>query len=270
LIFRGVRGSFPTADPKTSRYGGHTACLELVISPSHRLLIDCGSGLVGVDAGLRAGAGVESLEFDVFLTHYHMDHLQGLPFFAPLHDARGRFRFHGFPSESASVREAIEGFLQPPWFPVPLTATPSQKSYVELDARPVRVADVTVTAARLNHPQGITGYRLQRGPRAIVFATDVERGDPGSDGALRALAQGAEVLVHDAQYTPDEYGKRRGWGHSTWRHALEAAGEAGVRTVVLYHHDPERSDDEIDAIVREARAVHPGVVAAREGMTLEL
>lgn len=265
-----MRGSLPTTDSKTLGYGGNTCCLEVVASERRRLLFDCGSGLLAVAAALPQGGTGDPLEFDVFLTHYHMDHLMGLPFFKPLLGGGSRFKFYGFGTAEGTMQQAIAGLVRPPWFPIPIEQTASQKSYVELDDNPIRVGDFTVTAARLNHPQGITGYRLQRGERSIVFATDIERGDPESDAALRSLASGADVLIHDAQYTPAEYPSCRGWGHSTWRHAVEAAEEAGVRRLVLFHHDPERSDEQLDAIVEEARKIFPGVDAAREGMTLQI
>jgi len=270
LFVRGVRGSFPTTDRRMAGYGGNTTCLELVLGKRRRLLVDCGSGLGAVAEGLSAGAGREPLEFDVFLTHYHMDHLQGLPFFEPLFDPRSRFNFYGFGPPGGTMQSSIESFMRPPWFPVPIGETPSEKRYVELDGNPVQVGKLLVSMARLSHPQGITAYRLQHGERSIVFATDIERGDPAGDSDLQSLASGVDVLIHDAQYTPGEYESRRRWGHSTWRHAIAAAREADVGRLVLFHHDPARTDEEIDAIVAEAEAAFPRVEAAREGMRFDL
>jgi phosphoribosyl 1,2-cyclic phosphodiesterase len=252
-----------------ARYGGNTTCLEIVVGSRRRLLVDCGSGLVGVAAGLTRSGADDPVQFDVFLTHYHLDHLQGLPFFEPLYQARNRFTFYGFAPPGETLQSAVEGFVRPPWFPVSMRETASQKRYVDLDDAPVRVGGVSVSAVRLSHPQGITAFRLQ-GNRSIVFATDVERGDPSRDAALSTLASGADLLIHDAQYTVDEYERRRGWGHSTWRHAVDAAREAGVERLLLFHHDPSRTDEELDEIVTRAREIFPRVSGAREGMRFEL
>jgi phosphoribosyl 1,2-cyclic phosphodiesterase len=251
-------------------HGGNTTCLEVVLGERRRLIVDCGSGLSAVAAGLPKRDDGDALEFDVFMTHYHMDHLQGLPFFEPLFDPRSRFTFYGFGAPGETMQSSIEGFAPPPWFPLSIGGTPSSKRYVELDGASVQVGEVSVSTARLSHPQGITAYRLQRGDRAIVFATDMERGDPSCDAALSSLASGADVLIHDAQYTPEEYEQRRGWGHSSWRHAVAAAREAGVERLILFHHDPSRTDEELDAIVAEAGKTFPRVEAVREGMRLDL
>ncbi len=262
LVIRGVRGSTPVTDGRMRRYGGNTPCLELSLSEHRTVLLDCGSGLLSASAR----SPQEGLEFDVFLTHYHMDHLQGLPFFKPLLDSRVRFTFHGFDD----VRGALHGFIRPPWFPVALDDTPSVKRYAELDCSPISIGELELTVARLHHPQGNTAYRLEHAGRSVVYATDVERGDTASDAALKRLAGGADVLIHDAQYTPEEYESRRGWGHSTWRHAVDAAREAGVRQLILFHHDPARTDEEIDSLVDDARKAFPHVEAAREGMIFYL
>jgi phosphoribosyl 1,2-cyclic phosphodiesterase len=270
VIIRGVRGSLPTPDSSNLGFGGNTCCLEVILSERRRLLLDCGSGLLSVTAGLPVGTASEPLEFDVFLTHYHIDHLQGLPFFPPLFDPHSRFTFYGFPDPELGVRAAVEGLFRPPWFPVSLDKTRAAKRFVKLDDIPLRVGGLTVSAARLNHPQGVTGYRLEGERGSLVLATDIEHGEPESDARLCSLAAGADVLVHDAQYTPEEYEQHRGWGHSTWRQAVETAGKAGVSRLVLFHHDPARSDAALQAIVDEARKTFPAVEAAREGMTFSI
>jgi ribonuclease BN (tRNA processing enzyme) len=169
------------------------------------------------------------------------------------------------------VRALLEALLQPPWSPVALAQTPSEKRYVDLEGSPLTLGDVRIAMARLNHPQGVLAYRLERSGRSVVFATDCERGDPASDERLTRMARGVDVLIHDAQYTPEEYEQRyRGWGHSSWRHAVQAARAAGAGRLLLFHHNPGRSDEQIDAIVRRAREEFPRVEAAREGATLRL
>lgn len=270
LVFRGVRGSVPTPDPRNLGYGGNTTCLDLARGSWRRLLIDCGTGLRSIEHELTETAP-DGFDFEVLLTHYHSDHLIGLPFFKPLYDARNRFTFYGTGWEDSGVQAALEGTIRPPWFPISLRDTPCAKRYVELGPEPIDSGGLRITHARLNHPQGVTAYRLERGGRSVVFATDHERGDPECDARLQALAAGASVLIHDAQYVPAEYEARhRGWGHSTWLHAVEAARAAGAARLILFHHDPDRPDDAVAKIVEQARVLFPAVDAAREGMRIEI
>ena len=271
LKFHGVRGSVPTTHPASRGYGGNTPCLELALGPRRRLLLDCGSGLCSVESDLHAHPGAAEVRFDVLLTHFHWDHLMGLPFFGPLYDGGARFTFYGCGWGGSDLREILEGAIRPPWFPVALGDTPSSKTYRDLDDGALDFGDLRVTHARLQHPQGVTAYRLERDGRSVVFATDIERGDPESDARLGVLSSGADYLIHDSQYTPEEYDRQyRGWGHSTWKHAVEAARQAGAQRLILFHHDPTRTDEELDAIVAEAGRMFPAVEAAREGQILRI
>ena len=270
LTIRGARGSAPTPGAQMLRYGGHTTCLEMALSPRHRLLLDCGSGLRTLHADLPADPGPEGFRFDVFLTHFHSDHLEGLRLFRPLYDSAGEFVFHGFSCPQGGVRESVEGSMAPPWFPVPLHETASKKVFVELGSEPVEIEGVRISSAVVGHPQGAVGYRLERGERSIVFLTDSEPGEPAINRSVEQLARGADVLIHDAQYTPEEYDRYRGWGHSSWRHAVRLAQTAGAGRLILFHHDPDRTDDELDRIVEEVRREFPDAEAAREGMSFAL
>jgi phosphoribosyl 1,2-cyclic phosphodiesterase len=271
LTLRGVRGSAPSPGAHTVRYGGHTTCLELAFAEDHRLILDCGSGLrtLGNELAVREHQG--PLRFDVLLTHYHTDHLEGLRFFKPLYEPRSEFVFHGFPPEDMDVQGAVDGLMRPPWFPLRLEDTPSRKRFVDLSEGTMDLHGLSITAASVDHPQGSAGYRLDHGSHSIAFVTDTEPRDPASESAVARLAVGVGVLIHDAQYTPEEYERLyRGWGHSTWRHAIEAARRSGARELLLFHHDPDRSDEDLDAILEQARKEFPAVRMAREGMTLEL
>jgi ribonuclease BN (tRNA processing enzyme) len=161
--------------------------------------------------------------------------------------------------------------MRPPWWPVPFSDVQAKVTWETLPAGPLKVGPIEVRGARLRHPGGVVAYRLEHRARAVVVATDVEGGEPKHDAAIRALADGAAVLVHDAQYRPEEYRDgREGWGHSTWEHASSVARDAGVEHLVLTSHEPNRTDDGVDAIVAEARAVFPSVEAAYEGQQIPL
>jgi phosphoribosyl 1,2-cyclic phosphodiesterase len=267
LVIHGARGSTPVSGEESRRYGGHTTCFSIDSSPGTTIIFDCGTGMAFAPS-LRA---MSPHRYHVFITHYHYDHLQGLQFFRPLYDGQHHFTFYGMRPESLTVGEAIGGVFKPPWFPVSLEDTPAQKEYVELDGSPVQIDDVTITTAPLRHPQGVSGYRIAHDGHSIVIATDHEAGDQGVDARLVEFAGDASVLIHDAQYTPEEYeAEFEGWGHSTWQDAVRTANAAAVGRLVLTSHDPFRSDGDIDSILTEARLGFAHVDAAYEGMRIPL
>lgn len=265
FLVHGARGSAPTSGSFVGRYGGHTTCYS----------VDAGSdGVVLVDAGTAIGftpSLVGRGPFHLFFTHYHLDHVQGLPFFMPIYDPRAEFVFYGRPPAGVSLEEALRGVFRPPWFPVDFASTPSRKSFVNLSGvTDLQLGGLTITTSDLNHPQGCLAYRFDRGDSSVVIATDHEAGDDTIDGALRDLADRAGVLYHDGQYTHEEYATRIGWGHSTWEAAAKAADRAQVGRLVLTSHDPAHTDDVIDGMVRMAADVFDDVAAAAPGMRVEI
>jgi len=268
LTFRGVRGSMPVSGGDTTRHGGHTLCIDITAGDGSVVLIDSGTGISRLN---REGTQDGPTDYHVFLTHYHWDHIQGLLFFRPLFDPENHFTFYGHQWDGMSSQAAIEGALRPPWFPISIQDTAAQKAYVTLEETKFELGNLTVTAAPLRHPQGVTAYRIDGPNRSVVVATDCERGDVEADEQLRRLAAGADILAHDAQYSPEEYEDHYvGWGHSTWAQAAQAAHEAGVKELILVSHDPARTDDEIDALVELTRGSFPNTQAAHEGMQIEL
>jgi phosphoribosyl 1,2-cyclic phosphodiesterase len=266
LTFRGVRGSVPVSGPDTNRYGGHTLCADVAAGPHTMVLIDGGTGITELHAN-----SARFTDYHVFFTHYHWDHIQGLLFFRPLFDGANSFTFYGHGWEGKSSQAALEAALRPPWFPVSIRDTAAHKQYVTIESTAIKIGELKITSAQLRHPQGVTAYRIDGPNRSVVIATDCERGDPNADAALNTLASGADILVHDAQYVPEEYDSQYvGWGHSTWAQAAEAAREAGVEQLVLVSHDPARSDDDIDALVANTRESFANTTAAFEGMEIPL
>jgi phosphoribosyl 1,2-cyclic phosphodiesterase len=249
------------------RYGGNTTCFEAEIEPRHHLVIDCGTGLRGLQRDVAADP---ARHYTVLFTHYHWDHIQGLAMFAPLREAGARVRFYGPRFDGRGTREILQAVLRPPWWPVTFDEFAAEITFHDLEDR-IQIGPVEVHHAPLAHPQGVVGYRVDGPNRSVVVATDHEAGDPAVDARLISLAAGADVLIHDAQYTPTEYDTlRKGWGHSTWEAAVRVAADAGVRHLVLTSHDPDRTDLEIDSIRGEARSRFPFVDAAYEGMHLPL
>ncbi len=271
--FWGVRGSIPTPSPEVMGVGGNTACVGVTLADGTECVLDLGTGardlgahLVGADDGVEEGA----LDLHVFLSHFHWDHIQGLPFFAPLYGAGNRVTFYASEAEGAA-RQLLQGQMQPPFFPVDFAALPAERRYVPLvSGRIVRVNALTVRPFAVHHTQHVLGFRLDAHGASFVYCTDYEHGDAALDALLLEVAQGVDLFVCDAQYTPDEYATRQGWGHSTWEHAARLAKAAGVKRLALFHHDPAHDDAALAAIAEAARAVFPATILAREGLVLDL
>jgi len=266
--FWGVRGSIASPGAETSGVGGNTSCVE-VVADGTRIVLDAGTGIRRLGEQLLRSGG--TTELAILLSHLHWDHIQGLPFFLPAYVATSELAIFG----QAPLGAALAQQMREPVFPVRLDELAAKLALREVkpgDAFHVGAARVRV--AKQNHPGGSLAYRLEIGEHVIVYATDTEHFscvDPG----LRALAEGADVLSYDSQYTPDEYAgavgrPKVGWGHSTYVAGAQLAKAAGVGTYVLFHHDPQRTDVAVAELEREARALFAGAVAAREGLVLTL
>ena len=269
--FWGVRGSTPTPTLDNYRYGGNTSCLEVRSPAGDILILDCGTGLRPLGKQLLSEFGHTSLQAYIFLTHFHWDHIQGIPFFEPLYNPENTFEFHSFPSQARSVEQVLSEQMSNPYFPVDMSAMRAQRKFHRIEKTDISFKDITLKSMPLFHPQGCLGYRIECGGYVLAYATDNEPGSPEHDRNVRKLAEGADVLVYDAQYTPLEYvSLKKGWGHSTWREAVNIAQEAQVRQLVLFHHDPDHSDSFLDSILNETIKFFPNSVAAWEGMGIDL
>jgi phosphoribosyl 1,2-cyclic phosphodiesterase len=265
--FWGARGSMPTPSTKNARMGGNTTCVQIKISDDELLVLDGGSGihLLGREIMQRPQP---PRHIHVFFTHFHWDHIQGMPFFEPLYS-----KHHSITLYSAHTPEVLQavltGQMLPPYFPVPWNEAAARLEYKQIGPSPMECAGLEISAFPLHHPQGSVGYNIQHPRRKIIFATDHEHGDAATDRNLRDVAHNADLLIYDAQYTPAEYStSKRGWGHSTWLEGVSVASDAGVRQLALCHHDPDRDDDSVDKIVEKAREEFVNSVAAAEGLEL--
>lgn len=240
----------------------------------------CGEDLLVFDMGTGArGLGEfhgTPLSAHLFISHYHYDHLQGIPFFTPLFDPRCRFDFYGPSRNGRTVKDVISGQMQQPYFPVTAEMVfRAQVAYRELkEGESVEIGQAKVTALEVNHPGGNLAYRVDYKDRSVVYATDTEHGTE-RDARLDDFARGTDVFIYDSMYTEDEYVGRSGppkigWGHSTWQNAVRAANAAKVKTLVLFHHDPTRSDAAMDQLMKVVKRHRPDAVAAREGLTIKL
>lgn len=268
IRFWGVRGSIATPGPETVKVGGNTSCVE-VMAGRTRLILDAGTGLRPLgNALMRQGP----VDVTLLLSHLHWDHIQGLPFFAPVY-AQGT-RIHAVAgSYGAPLREVLRRQMSAPVFPVDFHELPSTWSFLEVKERQRFVCgDAEITVARANHPDAVYAYRIEHGGRAVVYATDTEHYSC-VDPRLLSLARNADVLIYDAQYLPTEYTgesgfSRVGWGHSTWEAAVQLAQRANVGELVLFHHDPTRDDAGVMAIEDTARGHFAATRAAVEGLSL--
>lgn len=280
VTFWGCRGSIATAGEAFRRFGGHTTCLEIE-HDGERIIIDGGTGVRALGDRLAREAAVfgRGVNATFLFTHLHWDHVQGMPFFAPLFAPSAEIDLYGPPDDDgeASLEDVLRAQMTPPTFPVGLDQTASTKRFHRLDSgRTLTHGPFTIQCRALQHPQGSLGYRIEAGGRSLCFATDLEHPDDGSlDEALLDLARGVDVLIHDAQYTEAEYRgatgpSRRGWGHSTYVEATRVAKAVGAERLLLTHHDPAHGDDTVLAIEREAQRLFRRAKAAREARPLRV
>ena len=300
--FWGVRGSYPTPGPHTLRHGGNTSCVE-VLAGEHTLIFDAGSGIIRLGEELmRRANGMQQLDLSLFLTHGHSDHLIGFPFFAPLFDTRTNLHLFGPQLAGRGVEQVVTPFVSPPYFPVEGDRLPSNRTFYTVTdgqcitwnshRQPLITDDLSVTRERRSqglksenddadvrvmtlfthcHPlNGAVVYRVEYAGRCVIYATDVEWGN-GCESAFLAFIEGANLLIHDAQYTASDYQHvKHGYGHSTIEMALEAAMAAHVGELILFHHEPTYDDEQLDQMEAEAQAHFARTRSAHEGMEIDL
>jgi phosphoribosyl 1,2-cyclic phosphodiesterase len=272
ITFWGVRGSIPTPGPATVKIGGNTSCVE-VRAGKAILIFDGGTGLRLLGKKLQKEMPLTAY---MFFSHVHWDHIQGFPFFEPAFVPGNVFHLYGGNNVSRTLEETLAGQMDHPNFPVHLGTMAAQMKFLDMaEGVPVDIDDgeggkVRVTSAAGNHPQGVFAFRVEHHGKAIVYATDTEHYEGRIDQKLVDLSRGASALIYDSQYTPEEYGSKKGWGHSTFEEGAKIATLAGVGRLVLFHHDPTQSDAAVLDKETRARAVFGDVVAAYEGLTLEV
>jgi phosphoribosyl 1,2-cyclic phosphodiesterase len=267
--FWGVRGSIACPGEKYQRYGGNTSCLE-VRCGGEVLIFDAGTGLMRLGEHL---ACEEQLRSNLFLTHTHFDHINGLPFFAPLFSPKNRLRlWAGHLQPELTLHEALGKFMAAPLFPVPPEVFAANVSFHDFTAGETLEPHpgITLRTAPLNHPNKATGYRIDNGGRSLCYITDTEHVAGAPDENILALVDRADVMIYDSTYTEDEFANHLSWGHSTWQEGARLCDLASVKQLVIFHHDPGHDDDFMDQVAAAAERQRPGTVVAREGMVLAL
>lgn len=269
LRFWGVRGSIPSPGAETTVYGGNTACVEIVAG-SRTLIIDAGSGIRALGEKLRTDP---ANRIDLLFSHCHFDHIEGLPFFAPLYMAGRPLNFwSGHMQTPDATRAMVASLIHPPYFPIDPSAFRAAVSYHDFKAGDtLEPGDgIIVGTIPLNHPGGATGYRITFQGRSVCYISDLEHRPDLDERALVDFVSGANLMIYDAMYTDEEYPRYVGFGHSTWQEAIKLANAAGVHTLALYHHFPGRSDADLAKVEALATARRSLTLMAREGMEFRL
>jgi len=274
----GSRGSIASPGPDTIRYGGNTSCVAVQGHDGEVLVLDAGTGARPLGESLMQDAPPR---VDLLLTHLHVDHLEGLGMFAPIWSPDTELHIWGPPSPMASLEERIATYFSPPLFPVHLTEVPARVSFHDAPRQPWTIGSITVTADPILHPGATVGYRLTSRSRTLAYVTDHEPA-LGTDLDVAAtnwisgymLAHEADLLIHDCQYTVEEYASHVGWGHPSVAHVASFARRADVDRLVMFHHHPGHGDDELDAMRQSLLAswqVEPErCVVAAEGAELDV
>jgi CheY-like chemotaxis protein len=285
--FWGTRGSVAKPGPSTVRYGGNTSCVEVRGADGTLIVLDCGTGAHGLGHTLSSAG--ERCDGHLMITHTHWDHIQGFPFFSPLFTSGNTWDIYAPGGLGRELERTLAGQMEYNYFPVTLAQLGATIRYHDLAEGAFTVGDVRVVAQYLNHPALTLGYRLQSAGSVIVYSADHEphapnpaaraNGEPpmhAEDQRHVELLRGADLVVHDAQYTVDEYAKKAGWGHTPAEWAIDYAIAAGAKRLALFHHDPHRDDEALDHLVEVCRqrvtaaASRLDVFAAAEGLEVHL
>lgn len=265
--FWGVRGTVACPGPATVRYGGNTSCLE-VRCGGRLLIFDGGTGLRPLGQHLDTSGPVDA---DLYFTHTHFDHIQGVPFFSSAYKPTNRLRlWAGHLKPDFTLKGVLSEMMQAPLFPVPLSILSAGISFHDFSCGDTLtpIPGVTLRTAPLNHPNQATGYCVEYQGKSICYITDTEHVAGTLDARILGLIAGADIVIYDSTYTDDEYPRFKGWGHSTWQEGVRLCDAAKAKRLVVFHHDPAHDDAFMDRIAADAERARPGTVVAREGLTL--
>lgn len=267
IRFWGTRGSIPAPGPDTARYGGETSSMEVMVG-GRRILIDCGSGIRHLGQKLCA---LKDTDIDLLLTHCHLDHVCGFPFFGPAYMPDSAVRlWAGHLDDAAAIADTMARVMSPPVFPVAIDELKGCSCTWFRPGDTLAVAGTQVRTIALNHPNGACGYRFDHEGAALAIITDHEHGNDEIDAAVERFVEGVDVMVYDGMFDDAEYEKHVGWGHSTWQEGIGLAERAGIAQPVIFHHHPDRSDEALDRLAERARARLTGAHFAAQGLVIAL
>lgn len=270
IKFYGSRGSLPVCEQEFSAFGGNTTSIKITLNSGRIAIIDAGTGIRNLGRDLIK-EGFQQDELFIGFTHFHWDHIQGFPFFAPAYNpnlvinvlAMGKDR------DIENLEDIFKGQMKTEYFPVPLEDMGATFNFLQIEKNELKINDTLVKVIKQNHPGGSFGYRLEEKDKRLVFCTDIEHGNAVLPEIVE-FCKGADVLVHEAQYTSEELELHRGWGHSSYEQAIEVAEKAGVKQLVITHHDPDHNDTFLARIEKECQKRYHNCVLARDGMEIIL
>jgi phosphoribosyl 1,2-cyclic phosphodiesterase len=270
--FYGVRGSLPICDPEFQEFGGNTTCI-LLKGTGNIGILDAGTGIRNLGNELITDPDV-AIKAPVFIgfSHFHWDHIQGIPFFAPAYDPKRKFVFSavGKGRHIKEMKDVFSGQMQSDYFPVSLDEMGAIFDFHHPDINSFKTSEATINAVKHNHPGNAYSYRIEDHlGKVLVFCTDIEHGEE-LDPKIVELARGADLLIHEGQYTPEELPAKKGWGHSSWEQAIGVAEQAGVKKLAITHHDPDHNDSFLLEVEKKCQARFPNSVLAREKMEIEI
>ena len=270
--FYGTRGSIPVCSPEFTEFGGNTSCV-LIQGRQRTTIVDAGTGIrtLGKEMAADEHIGIDRSCFLMF-THFHWDHIQGLPFFAPAYDDRRKFVISAIGRDryGKDIKSIFETQMQQDYFPVPLIGMGARIEFLKSPEDVVREGRASLEVVKHRHPGDAYSYRFQGSEgKVVVLCTDIEHGEE-IDERIVDLARGADLLIHEGQYTPEELPRFKGWGHSSWAQAVEVARRAGVKRLAITHHDPDHDDAFLRDVEARCQAILPHAFLAREGLEIEL
>lgn len=278
IKFWGVRGSRPVPGPTTLDYGGNTPCVELNLA-DELIILDAGSGIAALGNKLFNDSKQERVKANIFFSHYHWDHIQGLPFFKPAWQKGNKLNLYGKDSECGlSLQQVLQKQMSPPFFPVPLSDMEAELNFHQIEAEEVinLGREIKVKTFANNHTNSALAFRIEYQNRSCCYLTDYEHLEQ-SKARLIDFIKESDILIYDTNFTASEYNggsdrlnNKIGWGHSTWQKAVEYAQAASVKRLVLFHHADFRTDQDLAKIEAKAKDVWPTTIAAKEGMVLKL
>lgn len=270
LKFWGVRGSIACPGDGTIRYGGNTSCIE-VHCGGYNFIFDAGTGLKKLGDSLPPG---EQLNYDIFLSHTHMDHVNGFPFFKPAYSPSTRLKLWAghLKPQGKSIERIIRSLMDQPFFPITVDLLAATLIFNDFTyGEDLIISDrITIRTTPLNHPGGATGYRVEYDGRSVCYVTDTEHTPGRLDANILRLIEGADVFIYDSNFTDKEFPRYKNWGHSTWQEGARLAKQAGVKTFIAFHHDPSHTDNVMDGIATELESTLPGSIVAQEGMVIHV
>jgi len=272
VTFYGTRGTMPVADPNYTRFGGNTACILVAFSTGRVAILDAGTGIRKLGNDLLRSSHEQFGNISIILSHTHWDHIQGFPYFELAYDPRRNFTISicGKERMGKDLKSIFSTQMQNDFFPVSLEEMGAKFTFLQPDITTYEhPSGIKLEASKHSHRGDAYGYRIEEGGKTLVYCTDVEHKD-GIDPNVVALSKNADLLIHDAQYTPDELKVKRGWGHSSWEQAIEVAERAGVKKLALFHHDPEHNDTFLSNMEIECRKRFADLFLAREGDEITL